>query len=440
MRALAGRAAMLVLSLGFAVALARALRPDARGLFALMQSLTGIVAVLANLAIGKAILHHVGKGLLPVHRAGGIAATLALASGVGAAVIFVPVSLGLKGSLLPGLTSLYIVVSIALVTPILFREYIAGAMFSIRRPLDYLAAIAAQPLLGLLALLVFLALGRPSLSAAVIAWTVGTLASATVAWTLTVRYSPAIPSFSPDELGSLSRFGLRTYPAFIARFLNLRVDQILVNIFSSAFQLGLYAVAVNVGEVLIRIPNIMLWAFSGALSVADRRRSQEFVVQFCRWSMLIVGIAAAVIAIMAPYVLPPVFGDRYSGAIGSTLILLPGMVMYAPAIIIVEYFIVQRGKPGKAAIVAASSMAVSVLLTIPLARTLGANGASIASTISYCVMMLVGLVLFAKDSGIPTHRFFAFSLGDLRGISQALRRALRLQPASTQESLDLPPS
>src|SRR5206468_7248195 len=123
------------------------------------------------------------------------------------------------------------------------------------------------------------------------------------------------------------------------------------------------------------------------------------------------------------------FGSRYRGAVGSVLLLLPGMICYAPATIIAEYFIVQRGRPGKAALIAGASMVTSAALNFPLTPAWGAAGASIASSISYAVMLAVAVALFTADTGRPARELFAVSRRDLSESARALRRLF--QPASS---------
>jgi O-antigen/teichoic acid export membrane protein len=145
---------------------------------------------------------------------------------------------------------------------------------------------------------------------------------------------------------------------------------------------------------------VLLWALSGAISSADPDESREIVAQFCRVSILMLLGLGLVIAAAAPAVLPLVFGGNYRPAVPSVLLLLPGMVCYAPAIIFAEYFVVQGGMPGRAALIPAVSLVVSTVLNFPLTPALGAAGASMASSISYAAMLLTAVVLFARH----THR------------------------------------
>jgi O-antigen/teichoic acid export membrane protein len=424
-RVLAGRAGIVLISFAFAVALARALDPARRGDFALVQALTGLTAVLCNFAISKAVIHHLGKRILPVGSAITGAVVLALLSGALAAVVFIPLGIGFHNQVLPDLRTVYIVAGIALASCVLAREYLGGVSIAVGRPQDYIGSLAVQPFLALCILLFLILTHRNSVGTVVMAWSAGIIASATTLYLLTSRYRRDREPMNRSHLRSLARFGVKTYPALVARFLNLRIDQFLVRVLSSAATLGQYAVAVNVGELLIRIPTLMLAALSGVISSQGPEESQELVEQFSRWAIVVLAGAALVIGLAAPVLVPVAFGSSYRPAVGSVLLLLPGMICYAPATIIIEYFIVQRGRPAKAAAIAGVSILISVALNLALTHRLRAAGASLASTASYGGMLATACWLFKKDTGRPIRHLLAVSGSDLRTMIRAVRAALR---------------
>jgi O-antigen/teichoic acid export membrane protein len=117
MGALVGRAGVLVISFGFAIIVARTLDPARRGSFALLQATNGLTVVLANFAIGGAVVYHVGKGRLTAGRAMGAASLLAALSGGVAATILIPVGLVFRPRLFPELSPLLVSGAILLATP-----------------------------------------------------------------------------------------------------------------------------------------------------------------------------------------------------------------------------------------------------------------------------------------------------------------------------------
>src|SRR5207253_9235229 len=128
---------ILVVSFGFAILVARTLNPAARGDFALIQATNGLTVVLANFAIGGAVVFHVGKRRMTSQRAVGAAAALALLSGGAGAVVLIPVALALRSRLFPDLAPLLVAGAVLLATPLLLREYMGGILIALGRPQRY---------------------------------------------------------------------------------------------------------------------------------------------------------------------------------------------------------------------------------------------------------------------------------------------------------------
>jgi O-antigen/teichoic acid export membrane protein len=425
LHSVAGRGATLVLSFLFAIGVARALEPSLRGDFALLQALNGFVLVAVNFAVSGAIIYHVGKGALTIERSSRAASSLALLSSALGALLFIPLSLLINRTVFPGISPLLLVAAIVLVTPLLLREYLGGTMIATHRSLDYVVAHAVQPLGSLLALLLIAALGTTSLTGVSLSWAAGIVLSGLAAVLLISRYASPLPLFSGKDTHALARFGVRMYPALVVRFLNLRLDQFIVRLLSSSATLGQYAVAVSVGELLIRIPTNMLWAFSGSISAARKEQSADLVAQFCRWSLIVIVAVVILIAVAAPAAVPMVFGQEYRPAVSSILLLLPGLVCYAPATIVVEYFMVQRGDARKATFIAGTSLVTSTILNFPLTPRFGADGASAASSISYIVMLITALMLFKRDTGLKVTAPVAVTRNDAAAVLSSLVNAVR---------------
>lgn len=422
---LLSRIGLLSLSFFFGIAVARALSPAQRGHFALLQNLTGFTFVAANLAITRALIYRVGKDLLSPKEAASVAPAMALVSGLGGALILIPIILPMKEILFSAISPEWIVAGIFLATPLILREYLTGALISAARPVPIFVANATQPIAAAALLVPLLIMGTTSLSSVATSWAIGIVLSGAVALAVSIVSLQGLPRLpKPGDL-QLVRFGMRIYPAHITRFLNLRLDQFLVAWLASAGALGYYAVAVTVGELLLQVPVIMLWVVSGAMSSEPAQQSGRLTIQVCRWSIIVLLASSLVIGLLAPVAVPRLFGDDYGPAVSAVLMLLPGMVAYAPALILGEYFIVQRGEPGRATSMAVASLVMGTLLNLMLTPRLGAAGASIASSCSYVAMLLLAIRFFHRDTGIRGREMFSIGISDLRDMARALRSLAR---------------
>jgi O-antigen/teichoic acid export membrane protein len=425
LRTVAVRGAAAVGSFAFAIVVARVLLPSERGDFALLQTAAGIAALIANFAVAKAIIYRVGKGEMGLGEASTAGATLGVASGLIGLVVILPVVLATRKTLLPSIPVSSLFVAVGVATPLLIREYLGGVLVSAGRSVAFVVAQICQPVVGAVMLLATSAvISGSALSWAVVAWVSGVLLSTVLTAVFCATRAGGWERPTWQNLKRLSVLGMRTYPAFIARFLNLRIDQVVLRILTNASTLGIYAVAISVGELLIRIPNLFLLAIGGELSASSPQEAARLVCRFARWLVLVLLPPVVLVSALSPVGVPLLFGHAYSRAAVSVLLLLPGMLFYAPAIVISEYFMVQRGRPSRAATAAGAGILTSILFNLALAPVWGAAGASVASTLSYGVMLAVALIVFHRDSGVRAREVFAFSREDVEAVWRSLRGVL----------------
>ena len=416
---------MVLLSLAAAVSLARALGPAGRGQLAVLQSLAGLAAVLTNFAVAKAIVHRVGRRQLTLASAASDAFVLAAMSGLAGAALVLPLAILFRGRLVPGLAIALVAAAVGVATIQQVREYLSGVLLAVGQSLTYVMASAVQPLVVLVLVSLLMVLGRASVGSVTVVWIAAVVASAGVAMSMAVRAASGLGPILWRDVRALGAFGVRTYPAILALFLNLRFDQLLVRGLSSSWVLGQYAVAVAVGEVLIILPSSMLSAASGAIGAWERDQSAELVAGFCRSLTVVVATCAVGIAVVAPIALPLVFGAGFRPAAPAVIALLPGLVCYAPSATIVEYFIVQRGKASAAAIIAGASFATSTVMNLWLVPRLGAVGASVASSVSYGVMLIVAARLFRSDTGMQVGSALRPTMRDVSAVRDAVMSVAR---------------
>jgi Na+-driven multidrug efflux pump len=123
----------------------------------------------------------------------------------------------------------------------------------------------------------------------------------------------------------------------------------------------------------------------------------------------------------------PVFGPGFQQAVTLTLILIPGAALAALARLLAAS-IVGRGMPLPSLYVALITTPVTILLYAGLIPWLHANGAALASTLSYTLSFLLFAFYFQRCSGkrvmlllIPTRS----EIDDLRAIPRAIGMTLR---------------
>jgi O-antigen/teichoic acid export membrane protein len=193
-----------------------------------------------------------------------------------------------------------------------------------------------------------------------------------------VAFAPPRPLLAARTV----RQGLRNYPGELAALVHQRADVILLGILAPTASLGIYVVAYQTVE-----PILVLASASAAtvLALGHGRSEVEqgtVTARLIRETLLAGSILAVVAAILAPFLVPLIYGPAFADAVAPMLILLPGIVALSCGRIAMADLI-RRNLLERAAAIAVAVMLVNVALNLGLIPALGAIGAAIASLVSY---------------------------------------------------------
>lgn len=372
---LAGRGLTLVLTFAAGVAAARLLGPSLRGELALMMIVPGVAAPIlgsgldmANLALAS---RSSGLHAAVVHRS----LTYATVSGLGAAGCLVAVGAFLPGARL-GLPLSAFIGAAALIPTTLGIILLGAAEAGRGRP--WLPNLITA--MGMLAYLLGLALLWLSDSADVlrvfVVFGVGQLITFT-GLLFAVRH---LEKALPDRLTwrDYLSVGLGGYLSNVALLLLLRLDIPLLQVVSSPAQVGLYATVLPMGEAILLIPAAL------TLVVLPRRASGELsrlrLVELSRVIALVAVLGAATGAVMAPWLVPVVFGPDFAAASGVLVAMLPGIAALAASRPLYLDLIATR-RFGSATITAVVALIVAVPLKISLISSMGAVGGAASASV-----------------------------------------------------------
>ncbi len=266
--------------------------------------------------------------------------------------------------------------------------------------------------------LVIWALGALTLGLSISAFAVAQAAGAVAIVTLVIREfrrpvrdvsgpppGVALTSEVPEDLGRRPIRGLIAYNlrrgwigqiSAVAYFLLLRVDQALLAHFRGAAEVGIYSVAVYVGEMLWLLPGAItpLLVHSSASDSSDPERDRT-AVKAVKVGVLLTFAAAVPLFLLADPLLKLLAGGEYSGSGPALRALLPGIVAFAPGAVLAGDFI-GRGKPHWNTQASALTVAVNLAAGWMLIPRYGPVGAAWASTIAYTVGAAVMLIRFFR--------------------------------------------
>ncbi len=362
----------------FVVLVARVAGPETRGALAFAVSLPTLFSFLATFGLDVAVPHYAGRSpeVRPaLVRAsvllGGVTAASFAAAGVVAATVapgWVPRVLGIR-LLALALAATPLITVQFLLTSLLVAGGRERAANRIR---------VAIPVAALLSFSAAAALGRGSLTLAVLSWTAGHVFGFSFSVAAAIKTFGIAAAMSPAPRALLG-YGLPAHAGNVADVATFRVDSLILGALVGARELGMYAVAVNVAEMLLYLPTAIA---SVLLPMSSARADDRLVARSFMLALVTTALGAAVVFAVAPVIIPLVFGDAFEAAIGPLRILAFAMIGMALRKVVAAELAARRLQR-RAAAVAIATFALVMVLDLLLIPRFGASGAAWASLGAY---------------------------------------------------------
>jgi O-antigen/teichoic acid export membrane protein len=186
----------------------------------------------------------------------------------------------------------------------------------------------------------------------------------------------------------------------VALFLLQRIGALLLNGLASVSAVGLYTLAVTIGE--------MAYAGTDALSQALLRRQAEEQIgaaaDLAARTVRVAGVVAlgsvAAICAAAPFVVPVVYGEAFRDSVAPLFALAPGLVLYGATRPLIAFLLRQR-RPRLMSGISYAALGVNVTLNLVLIPALGIVGCAIATTAGYVALSAAHIGWFHRASGVP---------------------------------------
>jgi len=420
--ALLGNAFAPLASIATAPILAQALGVDGRGTVAAATAPLLLASAVATFGVPAAVTYTTARFPAVARRLAGRGALVLLATGSAVSAAIVAAS-GFFAGGDPAVRNLVVLAAAALVPTLLVALLQAVASGLHRWRLVTLErAITAAVRLG--ALLVLMLLGRLDVVAAVVVLAVAPVLGA-VAYTslFRVRGAPA-PSASATEqasVGALASYGMRVWVGSISGILLTRLDQSLMTPLSSAAELGLYVVAVNVADLPLVISNAVRdVTFSSHAADSDDAR----LYTASRLSSAVtVGVAGA-LAATTWWWLPIVFGADFAAALPACLLLLLATALGAQGGL-AGTALSARGRPGRRSASMIVACVVNAALLVVLVPLFGAVGAAIGTCAGNLTSSTLNVLGARRLLGMPARGFYGLRRSDLVVLRSVAVRLLR---------------
>jgi len=368
----------------------RFLDPEGRGRFVLVVLTVTILARLFG-QVGVAVTSLAGEGdLRPfVARALGLTVVLGLA---GAGVIL------LAGWTIGAFGLRLAAIAAPALLPNILSACISGILLGRARIRLWNVIQVLPPLLTLAGMLVVVVdLGR-GVDAAVGVWTAAYVLSAVFALAASRDlWLPMTAARLLDRYGhAIVRLALAMGFVQIVNLIGYRVELFVLEHFKGLSQVGIYSIAMQAAEAIWLIPAAVASAVTGPVVHESEDGAAGLIRKACGKGLLYTSGVALAIGVAAPFVIPVVFGDDFRGAVRPLVLLLPGVVAYAPVTILVVYLTVRRAQPRLSLYVSLIGLVVTAAMSFVLIPPYGASGAAVASAIGYGAGGLAAWLFFTN--------------------------------------------
>jgi O-antigen/teichoic acid export membrane protein len=192
--------------------------------------------------------------------------------------------------------------------------------------------------------------------------------------------------------------GFRAYSVNMLAFLHLRIDVYLVAYYLSPHDLGLYAVAVGLAELVTQLPAVFgTVVFSKSANEAGQEVG-GLVAQVVKLIPAMALLAIPAFWLLGRHVITILYGGEFAESYRAALWLLPGVVFLGGTNVI-NNFLAGKGYPWFLHIACFASLGLNVVLNLAWIPRYRIIGASLASSVSYGLWFLVLLTYFYAHFG-----------------------------------------
>ena len=375
---------------------ARLMEPSGRGLYAL-ASLTATLCSLPLGSVWSASAIEVSKKREPLPELLGALMVIALVGGALIALVGFGVAATLGDRW-------WVVALPAACSPfILYARYQEG----LYQAVGHIRAVNIITLVRVVLPLLFVApplIAGASVRHAIEIWTLWLIVMPLIMWQplWSIMGGARLPR-SPGLYRRLVGTGTRLAIANTALMISPRISLIALAIFSNDAVVGVYSIAIAVGDVLYLFTYaIVSSAFKGIASRV-REESEALTARSVRHAVLLASVLGLIVLPFAYLALPLVLGDGYEDAAPALAILIPGIVGLSGFWALHTFFTVQMGSPRIVTRIAVITMIVNVAMNIALVPVIGIWGAAAATTVANIVSAILSFRRFRAESGIPVH-------------------------------------
>lgn len=274
--------------------------------------------------------------------------------------------------------------------------------------------LAGQSFVLINALLALIVLGRGLATLVILNTAVAIVVSFLVAvliWVAARRIASGRWRADGSLLAQMIGYGIKFHVSILAGAIIFRADLLVVNHFRGADEAGVYSVATQFGMLLMLLPGVIATLLFPRVTAEQDARGETtaLVTRYTAFVTFFCCLAAAPFS----FLLPVIYGPGFTETSRLLLILLPGVYLVGLESVLVQHFNA-LGLPRIIPVYWVVTLVVNLVLVFSLVSRLGAQGAAVASTVSYALIFGFVTRQFLATTGQSFSSVFVLRRSELR--------------------------
>lgn len=387
------RTLVMILNVGSSIVVARALGPTGRGEVAVGIALAALLVQFGTLGLTTANPYFVAQD--PTTRGRLLANSVVLSLVLGALLIGVGIALkSVVPSAVHGLTWPQTLLAMSAIPVMLASMFLQSLLLGEGRMIAYNGGEILTAVVAFAAQFVALVVLGGGVTAA-LGVMVGGWVVASVFWLVVLLKTGHLERPDTSIVRQTLRYAFRVYAATLVAFLVIRVDMLMVNGILGSRDAGQYSVAVALADGMYLIPTVIA---TNLFARVARGLEGESSAQVFRSVAVLYGVLCLISVALAAVAIRYLYGPAYHAATPLYYWLAPGVFCLGMINILAQHF-AGRGFPLEAALVWIPGLALNILINALLLKHGGVYIASLSSSVTYALILLLHMRMFAKEQG-----------------------------------------
>ncbi|WP_168405049.1 oligosaccharide flippase family protein [Acinetobacter indicus] len=256
-----------------------------------------------------------------------------------------------------------------------------------------------QPILGLISLLI-IELGESSVNYAMIAYSLSSWLTAIIIVSVLIKGNKITFSVKALQLyWSSKSYGLQSHLSNVITLFNYKIALIFLGFFSNALAVGIYTVATQMIEKLWlpsqAASSILFPKLTHAFNEDNNFDASQLTIFVAKIILVITSFFGIIFILLSHWIFVNLFGQDFSKSAFICLILLPGIIAWAPSRVI-AHDIAARGYANINLHNSFVILFINLISNLIFIYLFGLLGAAIATSITYFMDLILRLYQFNK--------------------------------------------